>query len=198
MVRLLGPDLHFGLAEQRVARGQRDRPRLARQRADPDRAEPAVLAERERVVAHQRGRARQGQRDLAAAVPALVAVGVDGAEHRPGRVGAVGGDGRVVHRHGEGVAGRVGRHPQLGHLPAADEALDEQFGGGVRDVLGEVDQKGRVDQAAVQRRAEGGQRAGHVRAADEDLELLAVAGDHRGRPGTGAGTRRRPPRRTPG
>src|SRR5215469_5063832 len=71
-----GPDLHLGLTEQRVARGQRDRPRLARQRADPDRAEPAVLAERERVVAHQHGWPGQGKRDLAAAVPALVAEGV--------------------------------------------------------------------------------------------------------------------------
>src|SRR5208337_3052431 len=75
LVRRLGPDLHFGLAEQRVARGQRDGPRLAGQRADPHGAEPAVAAERERVVAHQRGRARQRERDLAAAVPALVTVG---------------------------------------------------------------------------------------------------------------------------
>src|SRR4029077_6623532 len=73
-----GPDLYLGLAEERVARGQRDRPRLARQRADPDRAQPAVLAEVERAVAQQFGRPGQGQRDLAAAVPALVAEGVGG------------------------------------------------------------------------------------------------------------------------
>src|SRR3954453_23934062 len=72
-----GPDMHFGLAEQRMARGQRDRPRLARQRADPDRAEPAVLAELEGVVAQQDGRPGQGQGDLAAAVPALATAGVD-------------------------------------------------------------------------------------------------------------------------
>src|SRR5260370_37819105 len=78
-VRRLGADLHFGPAEQRVARGQRDGARLARQRADPHRAEPTVLAERERVVADQHRPARQGERDLAPARTALVAVGVAGA-----------------------------------------------------------------------------------------------------------------------
>src|SRR5690348_9053925 len=73
-----GPDLHFGLAEQR----------MARQRADPDRAEPAVLAELEGVVAQQHGRPGQGQGDLAAAVPALITEGVDGAKHYPCRGGA--------------------------------------------------------------------------------------------------------------
>src|SRR5947207_3996737 len=72
-----GPDLHLGLAEQRMARGQRDRPWLTRQRADPDRAGPAVLAELEGIVAQQHGRPGQGQADLAAAVPALAAEGVD-------------------------------------------------------------------------------------------------------------------------
>src|SRR5436305_13387756 len=69
-----------------MARGQRDRPWLTRQRADPDRAGPAVLAELEGIVAQQHGRPGQGQADLAAAVPALVAEGADGAKHYPGRV----------------------------------------------------------------------------------------------------------------